>query len=63
MHLKIKSSHFECQNLIRLCQMTGTLVIDKNGIYDSRNSDDMNMLGIKAAMSEYELNIANTLVT
>jgi len=54
---RLARSNFEWQNLIRFCQITGTLVIDENGIYDLTNIDDIAMLGIKATMSEYELNI------
>ena len=54
---RLARSNFEWQKLIRFCQITGTLVIDENGIYDLTNIDDVAMLGIKATMSEYELNI------
>jgi DNA invertase Pin-like site-specific DNA recombinase len=47
----------EWQNLIRFCQITSTLVIDESGVYDPTNLDDLMMLGIKAALSEYELNL------
>ncbi len=47
----------EWQNLIRFCQITGTLVIDESGVYDPTNLDDLMMLGIKATLSEYELNL------
>jgi DNA invertase Pin-like site-specific DNA recombinase len=54
---RLARSHFEWQNLIRFCQITGTLVIDEGGVYDPTNIDDIAMLGIKATMCEYELNI------
>jgi DNA invertase Pin-like site-specific DNA recombinase len=54
---RLARSSFDWQNLIRFCQITGTLVIDESGIYDPTNSDDLAMLGIKATMSEYELNL------
>lgn len=54
---RLARSHFEWQNLIRFCKVSRTLVIDESGIYDPTNLDDMAMLGIKAALSEYELNL------
>ena len=33
------------------------MVIDESGIYDPTNLDDMAMFGIKAALSDYELNM------
>jgi DNA invertase Pin-like site-specific DNA recombinase len=54
---RLARSNFDWQNLIRFCQVTGTLVIDESGVYDPTNSDDLAMLGIKATMSEYELNL------
>jgi len=52
---RLARSHFEWQKLIRFCKVSWTLVIDESGIYDPTNLDDMAMLGIKAALSEYEL--------
>lgn len=54
---RLARSQFEWQNLIRFCQITGTLVIDESGVYDPTNLDDLVMLGIKATLSEYELNL------
>lgn len=54
---RLARNNFEWQNLIRFCQITGTLVIDESGVYDPTNIDDIAMLGIKATMCEYELNI------
>jgi DNA invertase Pin-like site-specific DNA recombinase len=54
---RLARSNFDWQQLIRFCQITGTLVIDESGVYDPTNSDDLAMLGIKATMSEYELNL------
>jgi DNA invertase Pin-like site-specific DNA recombinase len=54
---RLARNNFEWQNLIRFCQITGTLVIDEGGVYDPGNIDDIAMLGIKATMCEYELNI------
>ena len=54
---RLARSQVEWQNLIRFCQITGTLVIDESGVYDPTNLDDLVMLGIKATLTEYELNL------
>lgn len=43
--------------LLELCAMVGTLVIDPDGIYDSRLTNDRLLLGIKGTMSEFELHL------
>ena len=44
-------------HLIDLCALTGTLVIDPDGIYDPRVMNDRLLLGLKGTMSEYELSL------
>lgn len=44
-------------HLIDLCGLTGTLVIDADGIYDPRLSNDRLLLGLKGTMSEFELSL------
>jgi len=44
-------------HLIDLCGLAGTLVIDPEGIYDPRVSNDRLLLGLKGTMSEFELNL------
>ena len=39
------------------CAVTGTLVLDQDGLYDARQINDRLLLGLKAAMSEAELHI------
>jgi DNA invertase Pin-like site-specific DNA recombinase len=41
--------------LIKICDNTGTLVIDPDGIYDARDSNDNMMMKFKALMAETEL--------
>lgn len=43
--------------LIDLCSLVGTLVIDADGVYDPRLTNDRLLLGLKGTMSEYELNL------
>ncbi len=41
--------------LIELCGLTGTLILDEDGIYDSGRWNDRLLLGLKGTMSEAEL--------
>lgn len=47
----------EWHHLIELCGLIGALVIDSEGIYDPCIIDDRLLLGLKSAMSEFELSI------
>lgn len=44
-------------HLIDLCALTGTLVIDSDGVYEPRMINDRLLLGLKGTMSEYELSL------
>jgi DNA invertase Pin-like site-specific DNA recombinase len=44
-------------HLIDLCGLVGALVIDPEGVYDPRSSNDRLLLGLKGTMSEFELNL------
>jgi DNA invertase Pin-like site-specific DNA recombinase len=41
--------------LIELCSLSGTLILDEDGIYDPANFNDRLLLGLKGTMSEAEL--------
>lgn len=43
--------------LVDLCGLMGTLIIDLDGIYDPRLVNDRLLLGLKGTMSEFELNL------
>lgn len=43
--------------LVDLCALTGTLVVDHDGIYDPRILNDRLLLGLKGTMSEFELGL------
>lgn len=47
----------EWHRLIDLCAMTGTVVVDPEGIYDPNMMNDRLLLGLKGTMSEFELNL------
>jgi DNA invertase Pin-like site-specific DNA recombinase len=44
-------------HLIDLCALVGTLIVDPDGVYDPRLTNDRLLLGLKGTMSEYELNL------
>src|SRR5579863_128560 len=44
-------------HLIELCGLVSTLVIDPDGMYDPRLTNDRLLLGLKGTMSEFELNL------
>lgn len=43
--------------LIDMCTMVGTLIIDFDGVYDPRLLNDRLLLGLKGTMSEFELGL------
>ncbi len=47
----------EWHQLIDLCGLTGTLLIDPQGVYDPRQVNDRLLLGLKGSMAEFELNL------
>jgi DNA invertase Pin-like site-specific DNA recombinase len=44
-------------HLVDLCGLTGTLIIDDEGVYDPRETNDRLLLGLKGTMSEWELSV------
>ena len=47
----------EWHTLLELCGVVGTLLIDRDCIYDPRSSNDRLLLGLKGEFSEMELRI------
>ena len=47
--------------LIELCSLSGTLILDEDGIYDPASFNDRLLLGLKGTMSEAELHIIKAL--
>jgi DNA invertase Pin-like site-specific DNA recombinase len=43
--------------LIEICSLVDTLLIDHDSIYDPRRANDRLLLGLKGSMSEYELDL------
>src|SRR6202051_339987 len=44
-------------HLIDLCALVGTLLVDADGVYEPRPTNDRLLLGLKGTMSEYELSL------
>lgn len=44
-------------HLIDLCAIVGVVIVDGDGIYDPRLTNDRLLLGLKGTMSEYELSL------
>jgi excisionase family DNA binding protein len=45
------------QHLVDLCALTGTLLIDEDGVYDPRHLNDRLLLGLKGSLAEFELGL------
>ncbi len=52
---RLARNNRDWHHLIDLCGMTGTLIIDHDGIYDPLQLNDRLLLGLKGTMSEFEL--------
>ena len=46
--------------LLEICAVTGTLILDEDGLYDPGHYNDRLLLGLKGTMSEAELHILRT---
>lgn len=45
------------QQLMEVCRLVDTLLIDHEAVYDTRSSNDRLLLGLKGSMNEYELDL------
>jgi DNA invertase Pin-like site-specific DNA recombinase len=52
---RLSRSNTEWHHLIDVCGIFQTLLCDQDGVYDALDSNDRLLLGMKSAMSEYEL--------
>ena len=43
--------------LLEICALTGTIILDEDGIYDPGHFNDRLLLGLKGTMSEAELHV------
>lgn len=54
---RLARNNRDWHHLVDLCGLTGTLVIDYDGVYDPRVLNDRMLLGLKGTFAEYELGI------
>jgi DNA invertase Pin-like site-specific DNA recombinase len=52
---RLARNNADWHQLLEICAMTGTLICDKDGLYDPRNFNDRLVLGMKGQISEAEL--------
>jgi DNA invertase Pin-like site-specific DNA recombinase len=54
---RLARNNRDWHHLIDLCAMTGTLLIDDQGMYDPRDINDRLLFGLQRTMSEFELSL------
>jgi DNA invertase Pin-like site-specific DNA recombinase len=54
---RLARSSTEWHRLLEICALTGTLILDEDGIYDPNDFNDRLLLGLKGTMSEAELHV------
>jgi DNA invertase Pin-like site-specific DNA recombinase len=54
---RLARNNRDWHHLVDLCALTGTLIIDADGIYDPKVLNDRLLLGLKGTMSEFELGL------
>jgi len=54
---RLARSSADLQRLLEFCSLTGTLIVDADGVYDLHSFNDRLLLGLKGTMSEAELHI------
>src|SRR3989454_11733113 len=47
----------EWQQLVEVCRLVDTLLIDQENVYDPRQGNDRVLLGLKGSLNEYELDL------
>ena len=47
----------EWQQLVEVCRVVDTILVDQETIYDPRQSNDRLLLGLKGSLNEYELDL------
>ena len=52
---RLSRSNKDWHQLVDVCGIFNTLLCDQDGVYDSRDGNDRLLLGMKVAMSEFEL--------
>ena len=57
---RLARNNADWHRLIELAALTGTLILDEDGIYDPAHFNDRLLLGLKGTMSEAELHVLRT---
>lgn len=52
---RLSRNSTDWSNLLEICRLTGTLILDEDGLYDPADFNDRMLLGLKGTMSEAEL--------
>lgn len=54
---RLARNNADWHRLLEICALSGTLILDEDGVYDPTNFNDRLLLGLKGTMSEAELHI------
>lgn len=54
---RLARSSVDWHRLLEICALTGTLILDEDGLYDPGHFNDRLLLGLKGTMSEAELHV------
>lgn len=54
---RLARNNTDWHRLLEICALTGTLILDEDGLYDPRSFNDRLVLGMKGTMSEAELHL------
>jgi DNA invertase Pin-like site-specific DNA recombinase len=54
---RLARSSVDWHRLLEICALTGTLILDEDGLYDPSHFNDRLLLGLKGTMSEAELHM------
>ncbi|WP_351237820.1 recombinase family protein, partial [Streptomyces sp. NPDC002133] len=54
---RLARNNTDWHRLLEICALTGTLILDEDGLYDPGNFNDRLLLGLKGTMSEAELHL------
>lgn len=57
---RLARSSTDWHRLLELCALSGTLILDEDGLYDPGQFNDRLLLGLKGTMSEAELHVLHT---
>ncbi len=54
---RLARNNSDWHRLLEICALTGTLILDEDGVYDPAGFNDRLLLGLKGTMSEAELHV------